>query len=81
MIPCKHWRDCGVVGGGCCAKDAYDRPSFGTCLQLCQAYEGPDRGAGDTVARVIKAATLGRVTPCKKCGKRRQKLNRVLPYS
>ena len=44
MIPCKHWHECGILGGGCCTIDAYDKPSFGTCLAVCNKYEGPDRG-------------------------------------
>lgn len=44
-------------------------------------YEGPSRGLGDTVARVIKWATGGRVRPCGGCGKRRARLNRVWPYT
>lgn len=43
MIPCKHWRDCGVNGGGCCAINAYERPSFGVCLRVCKQYVGPPR--------------------------------------
>ena len=44
MIPCNHWRDCGIIGGGCCAIDAYDRPSIGVCLTQCKKYKGPPRG-------------------------------------
>ena len=44
MIPCRHWRECGVVGGGCCSIDAYQRPSVGTCLTQCNKYDGPSRG-------------------------------------
>ena len=43
-------------------------------------WTGPSRGLGDTVAKVIKAVTLGRVKPCGGCGKRRAKLNRLVPY-
>ena len=43
-IPCKHWRECGVNGGGCCDIGAYQRPSFGVCLVHCKQYDGPDRG-------------------------------------
>ena len=39
-IPCKHWRDCGVKGGGCCTIGAYNKPSFGVCLTACKKYEG-----------------------------------------
>ena len=43
MIPCKHWRNCGVTGGGCCAIGVYNRPSFGVCLSACTKYDGPER--------------------------------------
>ena len=43
MMPCKHWRDCGLVGGGCCNADAYEKPSFGVCLKVCTKYDGPSR--------------------------------------
>jgi hypothetical protein len=32
MIPCKHWTECGVNGGGCCSLGLFGgRPSVGTC--------------------------------------------------
>ena len=47
-ILCKHWRDCGLEGGGRCAIDAFGEGSvsFGVCLDRCDAYDGPptDRG-------------------------------------
>ena len=43
-LPCKHWRECGVQGGGCCAIGVQERPSFGWCLTRCDKYDGPDRG-------------------------------------
>lgn len=42
-IPCNHWRECGVRGGGCCTVGVYERPSFGTCLLHCDRYQGPPR--------------------------------------
>ena len=42
-IPCKHWRACGIVNGGCCSIGAYDTPSYGVCLSSCTKYEGPPR--------------------------------------
>ena len=38
------------------------------------------RGLGDTVAKVIHAATLGAVKPCAGCRERQAKLNKLLPY-
>ena len=38
---CRHWSQCGVIGGGCCAKKLYGgRPSFGVC-EICDDYTGP----------------------------------------
>lgn len=34
-VNCEHWRDCGVIGGGCCAIKKFNRPSFGTCNIAC----------------------------------------------
>ena len=62
MILCKHWRDCGLTGGGCCAIDAAEKPSFGFCLSVCEKYEGPPRGnLGMEYARTFQPAV---VQPC-----------------
>lgn len=79
MIKCQHWSDCGIESGGCCSISEYDRPSFGVCLHVCTAYDGPARGAGDLLAKAIKTATLGKVTPCGGCGNRQIALNRAVP--
>lgn len=35
---CDHWSDCGVKGGGCCAKNLYGgRPSLGICTRSCSS--------------------------------------------
>ncbi|HMN97435.1 MAG TPA: hypothetical protein PKC43_06235 [Phycisphaerales bacterium] len=59
----------------------------------CDQYDGPDRGAGDTLHRAIKAAQEAArklhlaaarsrdIPPCGGCGRRRAALNRFLPYS
>ena len=39
------------------------------------------RGLGDVVAKVIKIATLGKVKPCGGCQKRRDALNRAVPFT
>ncbi len=57
MIPCTHWQNCGVVGGGCCAIEKYDRPSYGVCLQACTAYDGPLR-TEEMISEVLKTAEL-----------------------
>ena len=36
-------------------------------------------GIGDSIAKAIQAATLGKVTPCEGCKKRKDFLNRLIP--
>ena len=40
-----------------------------------------DTGLGDTVSRVIKKVTKGKIEECGGCQKRRDILNKVVPYS
>jgi hypothetical protein len=42
--------------------------------------EEKSKGLGDTVSKVIKKVTGGRVEECEPCRKRREKLNKLLPY-
>ena len=35
MIVCEHWKNCGVVSGGCCKINEHNKPSFGVCLLVC----------------------------------------------
>ncbi len=72
--------DCGLPHGGCCSVGEYDRPSFGVCLKACSAYDGPSRGAGDLLDKMIKTATNGKVTPCGGCNKRKMKLNGLVSF-
>jgi hypothetical protein len=88
-FPCIHWRDCGLIGGGCCAIDAFDghRPSFGTCM-ACEKYEGPPRGLGDSIHNFTtltgikalrqSAAAVAVLGPCN-CEDKRKRLNREHP--
>ena len=66
-IPCTNWRDCSVNGGGCCTIDAYERPSFGVCLRICDQYDGPDRAPLIAELEAIYAQTAKqesrRITP------------------
>ena len=39
-----------------------------------------DFGLGDTISRVIKTITYGKVNECNGCEKRKEFLNRVVPY-
>lgn len=81
MIECEHWKDCGIIGGGCCNIDRYERPSYGVCLKVCQFNTKPQaRGFGDTVSRVIKKLSRGKIKQCGGCKKRRQLLNKLIPY-
>lgn len=79
-VPCQHWRDCGLIDGGCCAIKAFDKPSVGVCLRLCPRYAGPPRGLGDAVHQLIHRATAGRIKPCGRCAARRRLLNQLIPY-
>tara|TARA_R100000655_G_scaffold1785_3_gene6775 strand:+ start:1519 stop:1743 length:225 start_codon:yes stop_codon:yes gene_type:complete len=38
-------------------------------------------GLGDSIAKAIQTATLGKVTPCDGCKKRKDFLNRLVPYN
>ncbi len=40
-----------------------------------------DSGLGDTISRVIKTVTHGKVNECNGCEKRKEFLNRVVPYN
>ncbi len=79
LVPCKHWYDCGLVDGGGCRIQIYHQPSVGICMTRCADYDGPDRGLGDTVKRVIH-----RVMPQKKncgaCRRRQRQLNQFISY-
>ena len=79
-IPCKHWENCGIANGGCCKINAYQKPSHGLCLNICNQYDGPDRGLGDSIKRAIQTLTAGKIKPCLACKKRQHKLNQLLPY-
>ncbi|HCD32347.1 MAG TPA: hypothetical protein DER01_08050 [Phycisphaerales bacterium] len=79
-VKCRHWHDCKISDGGCCNKGIYQQPSHGICLNICNQYDGPDRGLGDSVQRVIHKLSAGRIKPCGKCRKRQNKLNQLLPY-
>lgn len=84
--PCVHWaegrcRHTGLPYG--------ERPSGGVCLKVCMAYEGPDRGLGDTVARFTRVTGIAGVVNLvakatgKDCGcsKRRAKLNGAVSFA
>ena len=41
---------------------------------------GHDKGAGDTISRIIKTVTRGKIEECGGCQKRRDTLNKIIPY-
>ena len=75
-------------GKGCSLNLFGGNPSIGIC-RVCDRYEGPDRGVGDTVHRflvatgiapIAKAASTATGKPCG-CANRRAALNEALPFS
>jgi len=38
------------------------------------------RGLGDTVSKIIKKATFGKIEECDSCKKRKEMLNKLFPY-
>lgn len=38
------------------------------------------KGLGDTVSKIIKKATFGKVEECNSCKKRKEMLNKLFPY-
>ena len=41
---------------------------------------GHDKGVGDTISRVIKTVTRGKIEECGGCQKRQDILNKLIPY-
>ena len=41
---------------------------------------GHDKGVGDTISRVIRTATRGKIKECSGCQKRKDYLNKKIPY-
>lgn len=94
IVKCNHWQDCGIRKGGCCEINEYNRPSFGVCLLACNKNTDKpsekkankmlginhSRGLGDTVKKVIDKITRGKVKPCGGCKKRKELLNKLIPY-
>jgi len=44
------------------------------------ANNNSSKGLGDTVSKVIKKVSRGKVKECAPCAKRREKLNKMFPY-
>ena len=41
---------------------------------------GHDKGFGDTISRAINKISRGRIKECGGCSKRKEALNRIIPY-
>jgi len=63
-----------VSGNRQCDKDLCTNENLIECCVECPAYEGRDRGLGDTIKRATDA--LG-IPSCGKCQKRREALNKM----
>lgn len=78
-VQCKHWTKEGdrVV----CLADRYPDPSERVCLFICKENTTPpSRGLGDTVKKIIDRVTFRKAKPCGGCKKRREALNKLIPY-
>ena len=51
-MKCEHWKECGVIGGGCC--DLHGAISFGVC---CQCPDDTTAGAWKAFLREHKIGT------------------------
>ena len=80
MVQCSKWSDCGVPSGGCCSDGHFGgRPSACTCMIACGHYDGPSRGVGDTVAKVLAVVGVKKTSGCN-CANRQVALNQMVPY-
>mgnify|MGYP003149489184 FL=1 len=41
---------------------------------------GHDKGIGDTISRVINKVSRGKIKECGGCTKRKESLNRIIPF-
>ena len=73
---CGHWKGVAGLLGQCALGVVPGHINPFTC-STCAEYDGPSRGLGDTIHRVAKKFVK---RPCVNCEKRRQKLNKLLPY-
>ncbi len=74
---CKHWKEASPMLGNCGKGHFNGLIVTPNVCSTCADYDGPDRGLGDKVKKVIDKATGGRVKQCGSCGKRRAKLNNI----
>ncbi len=46
-----------------------------------KTFKKIDKGLGDTIAKAIKTISRGTIKECNGCTKRRETLNKILPYN
>tara|TARA_R110000824_G_scaffold161138_4_gene336350 strand:+ start:3693 stop:4097 length:405 start_codon:yes stop_codon:yes gene_type:complete len=81
---CIHFLKCDVRRGGCCSIRGNKKIKHKFCHDACPDRTYRSRGLGDTVKKIIKKITLGKLTPKSKgcgCNKRRKKLNDLISYN
>lgn len=49
-------------------------------MAYTQRVMSVDKGLGDTVARIVKAAGFYKKKKCKECERRQKRLNEMFPY-
>tara|TARA_R110000824_G_scaffold283177_1_gene471542 strand:+ start:124 stop:288 length:165 start_codon:yes stop_codon:yes gene_type:complete len=47
---------------------------------MAQNNDNKSKGLGDTLSKIIKNITLGKVEECEPCKKRKEALNKKFPY-
>jgi len=72
---CKHWQPLWPTLGVCKKGHFLSKTVTTNVCATCNDYDGPQRGIGDKVHKVIKKITGGKLKGCGGCGKRRAKLN------
>lgn len=70
MIKCKHFEECGIIGGGCCKIGEWLEPTYGVCLQLCEKNTHPENEENtEKILDVLREKTKG----CSGCGNKKKK--------
>jgi hypothetical protein len=69
-MECKHWKDCNIIGGGCCSLGLYGgQPSLGVCNNCPKRVEltifgkikksiNKIKGMGDVVEKITEATGI-----------------------
>lgn len=61
-----------------CLRHAAPPGSLPDACETCPQFTGPSRGAGDLIAKAAKAVGI---KPCGGCQRRREALNRLVPFT